>query len=228
MENLSLNERVNAISIAMKLFSALDMFGPYPFDIVWPDVKVVYHPKDIDGDGVLVVWGGEDISPSIYGERVSKYTGADDRPSRRDELEMSLINKQLAKGNPIIGICRGAQLMCAFTGGKVIQHVTGHGRSHDITTKDKRVLRTTSLHHQMMQPFDVEHELIAWASEQISTCYIGENDKDVETPPNPEPEVVYFPTTKTLAIQGHPEFINNPRDAYVQYCLELARKYCES
>ena len=212
----------------MKLFSALDAFGPYPFNILWPNTKLVYHAKDIDDDGVLVLWGGEDISPSIYGEKVSRFTGADDRPSYRDRLEMELAARQMELGNPIIGICRGAQLMCALSGGKVIQHVTGHGRNHDILTKDSRTLNTTSVHHQMMQPFDVEHELIAWASRRGSDCYIGENDTDVESIPSYEPEVVYFPQTKALAIQGHPEFIQNPEDAYVRYCLELAENYCKT
>ncbi|MCR4308190.1 MAG: gamma-glutamyl-gamma-aminobutyrate hydrolase family protein [Candidatus Berkelbacteria bacterium] len=211
----------------MKLYTSLDAYGGYPFNIQWPDVKPVYLPSDLEKEpGILVLWGGEDISPSIYGEKVSRYTGADDRPSSRDQLELDLAYKAIALGYPIIAICRGAQLMCAVNGGTVIQHVENHGRSHAIVTNDKREFVTTSLHHQMMNPFKIEHEMVAWSKKYLSPCYIGENNFDIEPRPPVEPEVVYFPQSKTIAIQGHPEFIQSPNNPYVQYCLELTRKYC--
>lgn len=209
----------------MKLYSALDNYGGYPFNILWPDVKPVYFPEDIDEPGILVLWGGEDISPCYYGEKPNSFTDANDRPSSRDRLEGALIHRARDLDLFIIGICRGAQFMCCFNGGKLIQHVDKHaiGKRHKITINDGRVFDANSLHHQMMLLDDTEHELIAWSKE--STIYIGENDQPIESPPDREPEVVYFPQTKTIAIQGHPEFIHQPKDKYVQYCLEIVRKY---
>lgn len=215
----------------MKLYSSLDSYGGYPFNILWPDVKHITDAVEFErGPGILVLWGGEDISPSIYGEKPGIFTGADDRPSPRDYDEIDMYVEAVNRGYPIIAICRGAQLVCALEGGKVIQHVENHaGISHYITTNDGRTFRSNSLHHQMMYPFNLskdEFEMIAWTKDSMSSFYLNGEDKEIEPRPPVEPEVVYFPQSKTIAIQGHPEFIQKPSNPYVQYCLELARKYC--
>lgn len=175
----------------------------------------------------LVIWGGEDISPSLYGQRASRSTGAGNILSRRDLAESSACLEAIKRGIPIIGVCRGAQLVCALAGGRLIQHVTGHGGSHSMTTNDNRTLITSSVHHQMMYPYDVNHELLAWSTTNRSTTYVTEDDKQDEGMEDKrEAEVVYFPDIKALAIQGHPEFMNNPEnDPFVLYCMEMTHKY---
>ena len=59
-------------------------------------------------------------------------------------------------GISIIGVCRGAQFLCAFAGGKLIQHMTGHHGDHSITTVDGRVYQSSSDHHQLMDLFGRE------------------------------------------------------------------------
>src|SRR3990167_3250317 len=77
----------------------------------------------------LVIWGGEDISPKIYGQKPAiRWTSATAKLSIRDKLEIALANQAVKMRIPIIGICRGAQLMCALSGGSLIQHVSGHGK----------------------------------------------------------------------------------------------------
>lgn len=187
--------------------------------------KDIQNGCDIDA---LVIWGGEDISPSIYDQPVSKYTYAPAVPSHRDRIEMDACVAAIERNIPIIGVCRGAQLVCALAGGRLIQHVNGHGGSHMMECSDGTNVRTTSVHHQMMYPYDVEHELLAWAAPARSrgTYMIADNVSDPEMEDKPEPEVVWFPRIKALAIQGHPEFVRDAHtDPFVQYCMTLVDKY---
>ena len=180
---------------------------------------------DIDA---LVIWGGEDISPALYNDALSKYTYAPALPSRRDRIEVDACNAAISRGIPIIGVCRGAQLVCALAGGRLIQHVNGHGGSHLMETNTGRQIMTTSVHHQMMYPFDVKHEMLAWAAPSRSNGVykIGINEDDPQMEGKVEPEVVWFPKIKALAIQGHPEFVSNPdSNPFVQYCLSLVDQY---
>lgn len=186
--------------------------------------KDIQNGCDIDA---LVIWGGEDISPSIYNAAVSKHTYAPSLPSRRDRIEMDACNAAIERGIPIIGVCRGAQLVCALAGGRLIQHVNGHGGSHLMDTSEGESIMTTSVHHQMMYPYDVEHELLAWSATKRSNVYmIADDISDPEMEDKPEPEVVWFPRIKALAIQGHPEFVSNPETSpFVQYCMRKVDQY---
>lgn len=200
-----------------------------PFDQIFQQGLLVY-PEDITAGKIdaLVIWGGADISPSIYNEHASQSCGATEVLSRRDRVEFSLVKSAIDSNIPIIGICRGAQLLCAMAGGRLIQHVSGHtGGNHSITTNDGRTYMTSSVHHQMMYPFDVEHEMIAWSTDKRSRVYVNQNDDNdtrMMESVTPEPEIVYFPKIRGLAIQGHPEFMDERCD-FVQYCRELVNNY---
>lgn len=200
-----------------------------PFNMVFENGLLV-TPQEIS-DGVpidaLVIWGGEDISPSLYGDTVSRFTGARDSLSYRDRVESQAVMAAQERSIPIIGVCRGAQLLCAVAGGRLIQHVENHGWSHHISTFDNKKVVTSSCHHQMMFPFGVDHKIIAWSSKNISPCYInGSNLNDPEMEGQVEPEIVWFPKIKGLAIQGHPEFHSDPEnDPFVLYCMDLVRMF---
>ena len=204
----------------------------YPFRDLVDRAELVRWPSDLKSNkGVLLLWGGEDISPYIYSESVGSFTRAPAIPSVRDKCEVALIHEAIDIGMPIVAICRGAQLVCAVLGGKVIQHVNHHGQEHGIHTSDKQHLVTSSLHHQMMYPWNIEHELIAW-TEQLSKTYLDGSDQEYSFPEQAyqnnillEPEIVYFPQARCLAIQGHPEFMSFD-DMFVQYCRTLFKSRC--
>jgi GMP synthase-like glutamine amidotransferase len=206
------------------LYSAL-FDGEYPFGDLFEKVTTVMLPEElVDEGGCLIIWGGGDISPSYYNHSVSRHTGATLVPDRRDTLEWDLANKAVSMGIPVIGICRGAQMMNAKSGGYLIQDVTGHTRQHEMITNKDEKMQTSSLHHQMMafEP-DQDVVMIAKSSPALSKHYIIEKEIDLEVP-ECEPEIVYFPQTKALCIQGHPEYMSlNSR--FVRYCSELVKQY---
>lgn len=82
---------------------------------------------DEDADGVLdfldglILSGGVDIDPAAYGGERHPET---DRPvPDRDRAEIALARRALERDIPLLGICRGMQLMNVATGGTLIQHL---------------------------------------------------------------------------------------------------------
>jgi len=200
-----------------------------PFDYIFDERINSDDPAVLDQPDVraLILWGGEDISPSLYGHGLCAMTDATTEPSRRDRIELTMAKRAVELGIPMIGICRGAQFLCALSGGTLIQHVTGHaGRSHEIITNKGESYITNSVHHQMMNPFEVDHELLAWCPTNLSKLYLGANDTHVAKAYRDdfkEPEIVWFPKTKALCIQGHPEYSNAPLK-YIRHCLDLVNE----
>lgn len=72
----------------------------------------------IDG---IVLTGGPDVDPSRYGQ--PKHPTTDPADPLRDETEISLVRAALEARRPVLGICRGMQVMAVATGGTLIQHL---------------------------------------------------------------------------------------------------------
>ena len=200
----------------MKVF----VVGLYKSYASWIDgVEIVDKMEDAD---VVIFTGGEDIHPKLYGERKMACTGAN---TSRDTYEVEAFNKAtklVKKGKKLIcfGTCRGAQLLCALNGGKVIQDVSGHAicSTHPITNGEI-TLEVTSLHHQMMYPFNMnkdQYDIVFWSSKQLSRHYEGSYvnlDKMINANGMIiEPEIVLFHATDKpvcIGVQGHPEMMRN-------------------
>ncbi|MCD2467888.1 gamma-glutamyl-gamma-aminobutyrate hydrolase family protein [Streptomyces sp. NPDC056269] len=74
-------------------------------------------------DGVVIA-GGADVEPVRYGAEPDPRTGPP--APERDAWELALIGAALAAGTPLLGICRGMQLLNVARGGTLIQHLDGH------------------------------------------------------------------------------------------------------
>lgn len=211
----------------LKIYSALYNHF-HPFDRFYPDAERVHLEADKlpkENDGFLIVWGGGDIHPSWY-NRVNIASHVWNKPSIRDEQEVRMMSAAIKLGLPIMGVCRGAQLGCAMAGGILVQDVEGHGRDHHMKTSDGRRFITSSLHHQMMYPWEVEHELLAWSDPRRSDShYIGLQPEELKKAIEMfEPEIVWFPGIKCLAVQGHPEFMEHDSNMNI-YVHELMDKH---
>ena len=189
--------------------------------------------SQIDEFSVVCFEGGTDINPAYYKSNPCSWTQSPD--TGRDQMEANIFRRAQAVGAGVLGICRGAQLACALSGGSLIQHVTGHDNgAHSMfvtntTAQGKwsdQVIPTTSAHHQMMYPFDMElseFRLLAYADKPRSQCYWESKEETLRIPPV-EPEVVWFPKTHSLAIQGHPEWADQT-GPYVEYCRDIVRQF---
>ncbi|MYQ44133.1 gamma-glutamyl-gamma-aminobutyrate hydrolase family protein [Streptomyces sp. SID4985] len=72
----------------------------------------------------LVIAGGPDVDPARYGAERSPRTGPP--APERDAWELALIEAALAARVPLLGICRGLQLLNVALGGTLVQHLDGH------------------------------------------------------------------------------------------------------
>ena len=202
-----------------KLYSAYyrekDPFALFEKTIAFGDIS------ELKDDGILVLWGGADISPSIYGQKPNKFCHAGAEPSERDLFEIECFDFAVKHKMPIIGVCRGAQLATALSGGSLVQHADNHNcGTHLIETVDEKIIKANSIHHQMMFLKDIEHQLIAWSEKKLSNRYVGEDEQPIEM--DKEPEIAWIPSTQTLAIQGHPEYLY-PTHPFVEYCGKYVR-----
>ena len=100
-------------------------------------VAVLLPPQPVDADVAgrvldgldgLLLTGGKDVDPAFYGQQPHPRT---DQPARqRDAWEFGLLRAALQRQLPVLGICRGAQVLNVALGGTLHQHlpdVIGHG-----------------------------------------------------------------------------------------------------
>jgi putative glutamine amidotransferase len=155
---------------------------------------------------LICLTGGTDITPELYGEERRPETYPSD--VERDDAEFDIYADAVKDGIPILGICRGAQLICVLNNGRLVQHVLGHGRPHKVIGDVKppvfetdEEFEVSSSHHQMMVPEG--GDLLAY-SKNLSPRYLGDGyvHKMEE-----EPEAVYWPGTNSLGVQWHPEWM---------------------
>lgn len=96
---------------------------------------------DPAGYDMLVLSGGGDVDPARYGEANEQCFGIDDA---RDEAELRLVEAFIRAGKPILGICRGHQLLNVYFGGKLIRHLPT-ADTHMPTRSGDRVHETEAM-----------------------------------------------------------------------------------
>ncbi len=83
----------------------------------------------LDGIDGLIITGGRDVNPESYGQQ--RHPTTDEPMGERDAWEFALLNAALRRQMPVLGICRGAQVLNVALGGTLHQHlpdVLGHTR----------------------------------------------------------------------------------------------------
>lgn len=86
-----------------------------------PDVIAAGSPFSLDDDHGLLLIGGLDVNPALYGEAQESETDTPD--PELDAAEMSAIDEALRRDLPILAICRGMQLLNVHHGGTLTQHL---------------------------------------------------------------------------------------------------------
>lgn len=159
--------------------------------------------KTLKAAQLVIFTGGEDVHPSFYGEKRGFATSTN---IERDNYEAPIFRKAVELGIPIIGVCRGSQLTCALSGGKLVQHQENKHYVHPIQTTKYGTFDISSTHHQAQYPFNLkpwQYKIIGW-TDNLSKMHLGGDDKEMNPPK--EVEICYYPETNALAIQGHPEY----------------------
>lgn len=154
------------------------------------------RPKSSDPKA-LILGGGPDVCAELYWKK--KHTFSNYEDAERDLKEISMINEARILGIPIIGICRGFQMMHVAFGGQLIQHVDGHrGGSHQLLEAANRKhtgMMVNSTHHQAVP--------LAEAERLYTEIYVAKEEGS--GPKKIFAEFGFSPLRKILGVQFHPE-----------------------
>lgn len=178
------------------------------------EATVVNPDADLPDADLIVFSGGADIDPSLYGQTPIENTYA--YPSR-DVFSLRLHKHY--KSIPKVGVCRGAQFLCAVNGGSLWQHIPGHlmGKHNIYDIVSGNTIYVLGDHHQ--------------------ACYIPESftciakgpsfpwaftDKGKHNGPIISHEAFYIHQDKALCVQFHPEWGDAATE---EYFWELMERY---
>lgn len=170
-----------------------------------PDCRTVDDPApSIEDYAGLVLGGGRDVNPGLYGE--TRLDETEEPDAARDALEMTLLGEALRRGLPVLAICRGLQLLNVHLGGTLHQHIEGHRQVlHEVAVDPASRLaaaigdtrcQVVSRHHQAVKDVAPGLRVIATAPDGTAEA--------LESPAHP----------RLLAVQWHPEdgFDSSPHD----------------
>jgi putative glutamine amidotransferase len=157
----------------------------------------------LDGVSALVLSGGEDINPSIYGQSNTHSRWIN---KERDTFEIKLLAKAVQKGLKILGICRGHQLLNAVMGGTLYQDIYvegfGHGGLHALGVNEfgrslfgSHVIDTNSMHHQGVRDVAPDFNQFAIHSDGLI-------------------EGIYSEKYKAIGVQWHPEVMQSHQEVF--------------
>jgi putative glutamine amidotransferase len=172
-----------------------------------PDIDVI---ESLDG---IVFSGGGDIDPAHWGAEPHPLTDVD---RVRDDSELLLMRAALDVGLPLLGICRGMQLMAVATGGTLHQHlpdVIGHERHRAAAGTDPLAADASAYgrHDVVIRPGSRAHALLGPRGTVNSFHHQAIDDPGAFTPVGWCPddrvvEIVEDPRRPfALGVQWHPE-----------------------
>jgi putative glutamine amidotransferase len=177
-----------------------------------PRVLSVEAPPSLEGlDGILFTGGG-DVDPKHYGE--AKHEKTNEPDAARDAYELELARLALARGTPLLAVCRGLQVVNVAAGGTLIQDIASEVNQN--------------LEHQVdSPPFAIAHEVWVSPDSLLSRVMQEQMDGDVlqvnsrhhqaveraasgfsvaATAPDGVVEAIERPSSRfCLAVQWHPE-----------------------
>ena len=165
------------------------------------EVNASYDNNEFDG---LILCGGSDVHPAYYGREIN---GSVNINENRDRTEMAAAKTFLKAGKPILGICRGMQLLNVALGGTLIQHLptTDEHRSHDDSrslTHEVLAIEGGLFHSLYGERFHVNtlhHQAIDDLGTGLRATMIHERDNVIEG--------VEHEQLPCFGVQWHPERI---------------------
>lgn len=147
----------------------------------------------------LFLAGGTDINPHIYKE--PRYFNIDFPDYDRDDKCLTMIREALADHTPIIGVCRGAQLLAAYNGGKLYQHVEPRFSG-----------KYETAHHGIVL---VDHHQVIKCTGPDATVLDSYSNGEMKVP-----ALVYYKRLNALGIQWHPEWMSSSSNLPLQNTIK--------
>lgn len=187
------------------------------------DADPVEMVSRLDG---LVMTGGADPDPSLYGEDPHPELG--EVEPGRDEWELALIRAALQRRLPMLCVCRGAQLLNIALGGTLVQHLDeagGHAlwttlrsdRCH--TVRISSGSRLAALYGEVVATNSLHHQAVGRPGAGVIVTGRAEDDVIEGFELDDRPEV--------LAVQWHPEMLAEQPDPAFAWLVDQARTFAD-
>lgn len=178
-------------------------------------------PDHLDG---LIIGGGDDIQAHLYGGEVQLDVRLD---PARDALELSLLDRFIPKDTPVLGICRGAQLINVHLGGTLDPDIytTHEGLKRRRTVLPRKtvdIVGASQLHRLLGVTWcrvnSLHHQAVNKAGKGIN---IVARDRDGLVQGIESTEHAFL-----IGVQWHPEWLvfNRPQQRLINALVEAAKK----
>jgi putative glutamine amidotransferase len=178
--------------------------------LIPPDPALVENPDEIlDRIDALILAGGSDVDPANYGSARAPET-VHTTPIR-DEIEIALLQRALERDMPVLGICRGMQVLNIVQGGDLIQHLptivnsdehvrrpgVWEGGTHEVSlTAGSLAARAVGSDHATV--FSQHHQAIGRLGSGLTVTGRSDTDDVIEAVELADKDYV-------LGVQWHPE-----------------------
>lgn len=162
------------------------------------------HNSSFDSLDGLIVSGGDDIHPSLYGEQEMPKAHYD---QERDALEQKHIQQAMKRSLPILGICRGYQLMNVVSGGEL--HVDIRSLRKRTSNRGTVLARKTAL----VDPESRLYQLVNTGRIRINSLHhqavmsVGRGYKVVARDLDGFAQAVEHRQSRWMGVQWHPEYL---------------------
>lgn len=154
-----------------------------------------------DGCDALVLPGGGDVAPWRYGQENSGSGPADET---RDARELAVLDRFVTSKKPVLGICRGMQVLNVYFGGTLIQDLPGHD---DVDHIDR--LHTVRTAPSFLTGICETGDIVNSAHHQAADR-LGSGLRAVQWAPDGVMEALCHETLPIWGVQWHPERLYAP------------------
>ncbi len=181
--------------------------GSYRNALRHAGVEPLEDVTDLRGVDGLLLAGGTDVDPALYG--AAREAGTDEPDRVRDGIEGALLDEALVRDLPVLGICRGLQFLNVHLGGTLRQHIDGHKYP-----KVREVHSVTIAPGSRLEAILATREYVVNSRHHQAAERVGAGLAVTATAPDGVVEALELPGKRfVLAVQWHPEARTDSPDA---------------
>ena len=160
----------------------------------------------------IIIMGGEDVHPSLYGASQG-YEAEGRHWYRADRGQIALVNYAVRTGTPLLGICRGMQIINTALGGTLEQHIEGaHGtHTNNRILSDHRFIRHSvrvgegTYLERALAPVLTDSELIISSAHHQRVARLAQGLQVSAQAPDGTIEAIESLDAPVIGVQWHPE-----------------------
>lgn len=183
--------------------SAVRELGWQPTLIATAEQPVETTLADVAAADAIVVLGGEDVDPGFYGGPVS-YPGSGHHEPLADKAQIEAIRLAARERIPLLGICRGTQLINVAFGGTLVQHLPEDGAHRRAAPGSLELVPTRPLLSGELAAV-LDPDVPVWCGHHQAIDRLGEGLISVAVAPDGVVEAVVHQDAPITGVQWHPE-----------------------